>query len=373
MITLALAQILLFMYAMLIVWYGQLWRNLRNWVRPEHYSPSTPISVIIPARNEEKNIRACLDSIISQQYPSHLLEIIVVDDAGTDSTADIVSSFNHPCLKLIRLSEEKGQAKKRAIAEGISASSGKLIVTTDADCICGPRWLLTIASFYEEKRPACIAAPVVLHNKPSLLAIFQSLDFMSLQGVTAVSVAHGILNMANGANFAYERSAYEEVNGFAGISHLASGDDMLLMQKIAKQYPGRVSYCLSGDVLVSTQPAASLSEFFRQRIRWASKARFYQERTVFYVLLLVYLMNISLMALVIHAFFEHILFWWWGVLIVFKFMTEMFFMYPVVTFFKRRNLLWFFLPAQPFHIIYTVIAGLFGQAGTYTWKGRTLR
>lgn len=373
MITLVLTQILLFMYALLILWYGQLWRNLRKWVPPENYEPTTSLSVIVPARNEEKNIRACLDAIIKQTYPSRLLEIIVIDDASTDATSTIVSSFKHPGLKLIRLSEETGKAKKRAIAAGISASSGTLIVTTDADCESGTGWLMTIASFYEEKKPVCIAAPVVLHNKPSALAIFQSLDFMSLQGVTAVSVENGILNMANGANFAYERAAYEEVNGFEGISHLASGDDMLLMQKMAKKFPDGVSYCLSRESTVSTQPAASISEFFRQRIRWASKARSYQERTVFYVLLLVYLTNVSLLALFIHAFFERYLFWWWGVLIVFKFLAELFFMYPVASFFNRRNLLWFFLPAQPFHIVYTIIAGFFGQMGSYTWKGRTLR
>ena len=67
------------------------------------------------------------------------------------------------------------------------------------------------------------------------------MDFMVLQGITGAAVYKKKMSMCNGANLAYEKKAFYEVNGFAGIDHIASGDDMLLMHKIWKQYPGQSS------------------------------------------------------------------------------------------------------------------------------------
>jgi hypothetical protein len=96
----------------------------------------------------------------------------------------------------------------------------------------GSKWLGTIEEFKRETEATLIAAPVSLQYNNSLLQIFQSLDFMVLQGITAASVYKGIHSMANGANLAYEKKTFDEVNGFSGIDNIASGDDMLLMHKI---------------------------------------------------------------------------------------------------------------------------------------------
>ena len=90
--------------------------------------------------------------------------------------------------------------------------------------------------------------------------------------------------MCNGANLAYERKLFYEVDGFAGIDHIASGDDMLLMHKIAKKYPGKIYYLKSVDAIVSTHPMQSWKQFFNQRIRWASKATHYDDKRIFFVM-----------------------------------------------------------------------------------------
>src|SRR5438552_2515384 len=150
-----------------------------------------------------------------------------------------------------------------------------------------------IFSFYEEKDPVFIAAPVILQNNSSVLQMFQALDFLVLQGITAASVYKQFHSMCNGANLAYEKKAFEEVKGFESIDHIASGDDMLLMHKIRKKFPGRLNYLKSKKVIVSTQPMKTWKEFLNQRTRWASKARFYDDKRIFFVLLLVYLFNFS--------------------------------------------------------------------------------
>ena len=175
--------------------------------------------------------------------------------------------------------ENPNSYKKKAIETAIGLAKGSLIVTTDADCIVQPEWLKTIASYYENSGAVFIAAPVV-YNDPSpgdsffkkFFKIFQSLDFMTLQGITGASVYKKFHNMCNGANLAYEKKVFHEVGGFEGIDNIASGDDMLLMHKIQKLYPDKIKYLKSTNVIVQTQPAETVKEFINQRIRWASKA-----------------------------------------------------------------------------------------------------
>ncbi|HET9745445.1 MAG TPA: glycosyltransferase, partial [Chitinophagaceae bacterium] len=289
-------------YAILILFYRSGWNELKIFY-PGAQEPYLRISVIIAARNEEENIGKLLQSIGSQTYPKELLEVIVVDDHSSDNTAGIAGSF--PFVKLIRLQYDNiNSYKKKAIETGIAAASGDLVVVTDADCIVPPGWLKTLAACKETTRAVFIAAPVVIENKPTLLETFQALDFMVLQGITAASVQKRIHNMCNGANLAYERKAFFEVNGFAGIDHIASGDDMLLMQKISHHFPGHISYLLSKEAIVATNPAKTWKEFFNQRIRWASKATDYNDIKIFSALFLVYFFNCALLALLVVGFWN---------------------------------------------------------------------
>lgn len=342
----------------------------------KNFEPQTFISIIIPARNEEKNIGALLHSIAQLHYPSHLFEVIVVDDFSEDGTAKVAGQY--PFVKLIRLkdhlSEKINSYKKKAIETGITESRGTLVVTTDADCTVKPGWLTTIAAYFEKTGKQFFTMPVVFSGRKSLLEIFQVLDFMTLQGITGASVNKGSLSMANGANLAYTKAAFLAVNGFKGIDNIASGDDMLLMHKIALQFPGQTGYLKSKEVIVETKPMPTVKDFFAQRIRWASKADKYEDKRVFAVLLLVYFFNLAMMVMLIWALVSmewHLLIGWLY-LIAAKTIVELIFLFPVAQFFSRRAMLWFFPLMQPFHILYTVIAGLLGRFGKYEWKGRSV-
>ena len=379
MILVAVTALLLLCYSILIFLYCFFWRRTKVYQIPSSFVPGTRVSVILPARNESRNIGSCLQSLLRQDYPAALLEIIVVDDHSEDATAAIAESFSETGVKVIRmgvrsgLSGDYGGGKKKAIEAGISNAKGTLILTSDADCVIPERWVTTMAAFYEEKKPLFIAAPVMFGKIGSALDIFQTLDFLSLQGITAASVSNGFHGMSNGANLGYEKAAFDMVGGFKGIDQIASGDDMLLMQKIDASFPGRTMYCLAKEVIVSTKPAEGFGAFIQQRIRWASKARFYKEQKMFAVLMMVYLLNLSMLALIVQVVFFTPSLWWIPIgLILTKTIVELAFLIPVARFFGKSGLLWAFLPAQPFHILYTVIAGFFGQVGSYSWKGRKL-
>ena len=371
MIIFYISLILFAVYGVLITYYWLIWKSIPEFF-PARNSHSTKVSIVIPARDEEKNIGHLLDALQKQTYPLNLIEVIVVNDHSSDNTAKIVKDFSR--VRLINLQDDViNSYKKKAIQEGILTATGELIVTTDADCIPGANWIETMVSLYEEKRSAFIAAPVVFQNNSSILQIFQSLDFITLQGITGASVYKGIHSMCNGANLAYEKKAFEMVNGFEGIDNIASGDDMLLMHKIQKKFPGKVNYLKSKTAVVSTQPMKTWKEFFNQRIRWASKARFYGDKIIFFVLLLVYLFNLSFLALFIAGFWLHTLWLYLIGLWIAKTIIEFPLVYSVAKYFNQQSLLKYFLFFQPLHIAYTVIAGWLGQFTKYEWKGRRVK
>ena len=365
-------------YAVLIAYYEKLFIRLKHFA-PQQLMSQTRFTVIIPARNEEDNIEKCIQSIIGNDYPRELFEIIVADDFSTDATADIVKHLQQQYgnIKLVQLehyvTSKLNSYKKKAIELCIEQAAHEWILTTDADCEVPEQWLAYYNAYIQQSNPVFVAAPVMFTNSGSFISIFQSLDFISLQGITAASVSAGFHSMCNGANIAYNKEAFKAVNGFKGVDNIASGDDMLLMHKIYKQYPGRVGYLFAPQAIVHTAPMPDLKSFINQRIRWASKATSYQDKRIFWVLLLVYLFNAYLFIMPFTAIIYPPMLILWVLLLIAKTLVEIDFMKPVATFYSNKNLLWWFGIMQPFHITYTVISGWLGKFGKYEWKNRVVK
>lgn len=378
-IFLLLTTILFIPYATIILLYRKWFLKLKPFTIAASFQPQTTFSVIIPARNEENNIGNCIQSILQQKYPSSLFEIIIIDDHSTDNTSKVVQQFQqqYSNIRLIKLADElDGKAlnsyKKKAIEKAIGYSNGDWIITTDADCIVKENWLASFAALIQEQQPVFIAAPVVFTNDGTVLSTFQYIDFISLQGITAASVSAGFHSMCNGANLAYKKDAFYEVNGFRGIETIASGDDMLLMNKIKQRFPSKIAFLFSKDAVVTTNPMPDWKSFFNQRIRWASKADQFKDKSIFWVLVLVYLYNVVLFIMPLLAIFYPPLIVYWLVFIGCKTLVELSFALPVGKFFGQ-SFIWWFPLLQPLHIAYTVIAGWLGKFGKYQWKGRKVK
>jgi cellulose synthase/poly-beta-1,6-N-acetylglucosamine synthase-like glycosyltransferase len=404
---------LLALYGGLIEYYRRAWKSIPVYT-PKKFGPGLPatrISVILAARNEEENIAACLDSLFRQSYPKEWYQVIVLDDHSTDRTWEMLNSGSFPgmSLKPLRLGvpdreqqtppgtaqlspsgtdqptlsgqalpgsaptgSQPGKAyKKLAIETGILAAEGDLIVTTDADCLFHPDWLKTLAAFYEETGAKFIAAPVKIGGMPhSFLAIFQTLDFISLQGITGAAVHKRFHSMCNGANLAYEKKVFFEVDGFRGIDSIPSGDDMLLMHKIYRKYPEQVLFLKNRQAIVSTNPERTWAGFVNQRVRWASKADRYDDKRIFWVLLLVYIVNVLFVAMLLASCWNSLYLWLLLILLVIKTMVEYPFVRSAAVFFGQQKLLIYFPGMAPFHVLYTVVIGWLGKFGSYRWKER---
>jgi poly-beta-1,6-N-acetyl-D-glucosamine synthase len=364
-------------YGVLLWWYRRAWRQLAPYLPSEDQLPRTSITVIIPARNEEATILTCLQCVVAQQYPAHLLQVLVMDDDSTDNTASVVAAFSkkYPFIQCVPVQSDAATMahKKRAIEQGIAMAHGELMVCTDADCTMGPLWLKTLAQRFEQGDVQFIAAPVVYETEPALLSVFQTLDFMTLQGITGASVSKRFHTMCNGANIAYSKKAFRQVHGFAGIDALPTGDDMLLMYKIFKQYPSGVIWLKTTAATVRTQPSPTWSAFFQQRIRWASKAAYYDDKRIFYVLLLVYLVNVAVAGLALAGLVWPWCWYYFVLVLVTKTLLEIWFLYPVSRFFGKQQWLIWFPWLQLHHVGYTIIAGWLGRFGSYQWKGRQIQ
>lgn len=108
-----------------------------------------PISVIIITRNEEKNIRGCLDSLTRVDYPQDRFEVLVID-SSTDATPEIVSEYKG--IRLVR--SEKGFSQQRNT--GIKAASYDILAFVDADGFVSRDWLKAIHSAFQNEKITAI-------------------------------------------------------------------------------------------------------------------------------------------------------------------------------------------------------------------------
>jgi len=361
----------------------------------------TSISIIIPARNEVKNIIHLLSDILQQDYPKELFEVIIIDDYSEDETYKVVQQFSkdaHLQIHIYKLSElihERQQTayKKRAIEVAVQYAKGNLIITTDADCRVQNTWLRSIASFYEKEKPKLIAAPVCFQNDFTTFEKFQALDFCGMQAITGASLNMEIFNMANGANLAYEKQAFLEVNGYQNIDEKASGDDMLLVYKMAQQYSKNVRFLKCKNAIVFTEPQRTLSDFLQQRFRWTSKSRSYQDKRMTLILGLVYLFVLSVWINAIYfickstysilfpertltALINFLPVFFVLLMLIFqlicKFLIDYIFLKRAAHFFNRDDLMQSFFKSEWYHIWYIPFVGTFGNVLEYKWKGRKL-
>ncbi len=361
-------------------------RTLRHWKRlpecivPSGFKATTRITVVIPARNEAANMDACLQSLLQQDYPPELMEVVVVDDFSSDGTPALVCQMADQRVRLLELRNFVPPAglnayKKKALETGIAGASGALIATTDADCVLPPLWLKTLAFLYQEKQAAFVAGPVSFFEEKTLLERFQSLDYLGMMVLTGAAIQRGQPHLANGANLAYPKTVFDAVGGFSGTDHLASGDDMLLLQKIAKQHAQNIHFAKSGKALVLTRAKATLPEFLSQRLRWASKSAAFRNPGLLWTLGVVFaLCWVILLSALIAPFAGLKMLLLFGLLFLIKSAADYALLSTACRYFGRPDLLRFFWPAQVLHIAYIAFIGLASVfRKRYVWKGRPVQ
>jgi len=373
---LTLISVIVFVgYAILITAITIGWLRLKVF-RETDSTPEIIVSIIVAARNEAHHIASLLNSLSNQNYPSHLVEIIIVDDHSSDSTSRLAKEFialekDSQFLKLITLGKKDGSGKKAAIDCGIKVSTGEVIVITDADCTAGSLWISTIASFYKTHKPQMILGPVTMTDNGRFFGKLQSLEFMSLISSAAGSCNAGFPILANGANIAFTRQAYESCGGFTGNLQYPSGDDMFLMMNVKRRFGAEsIRFLRSEEAIVKTPAAPGLKPFIQQRLRWVSKSRGYTDFMLIVTSMLVFFTNSLLVFAAFASIFTPGYFRLFLGLYLLKTIIDLPLMLSYSRFQKSKILIWLFPIMELLNAVYTLLIGIAGNVGKYEWKER---
>lgn len=323
----------------------------------------TKVSVLIAARNEEKNIEKLLQTIYNQTFPKELYEVIIVDDHSEDDTRIKVNNFinNHKDIN-IRLLEATSEGKKKAISQALHNAENELIMVTDADCELNSEWIETVVGFYQDKKCKMILAPVLLSPANNLFEKMQVLEHLSLIASTAGSANIGFPVMCNGANMAYERISALEVEKLRHDFNIQSGDDMFLLEQFVKKYGSKnVKFLQNKSAIVKTKACKNIKEFIRQRRRWVSKSKSYTNSKIILTALVVLFFNLSIVSLFLSAFFIPALWSLYILLTLLKFFIDFPILKNITNFMNQGKILKWTLPLEfiyPFYAVFTAISGL---------------
>ncbi|MGB8490894.1 MAG: glycosyltransferase [Bacteroidales bacterium] len=336
------------------VWF--LLRTYRALLRIRPFSCDTrlaPASVIVACRNEQHNLPGLLGDIAAQEFDGNMFELIIVDDNSTDLTFETAARFN--AIKNLKVLRNRGTGKKDAIRTGVEASQYKLVITTDADCRIGALWLKTISSFFAENDPSMIICPVIQESGSS--GIFEELEFLALQGVTAGAALSGDPVMCNGANMAFSREDYT-MHSADLQSRIESGDDIFLLHSMKKDKL-RILWLESDKAAAKTKGASSGLSFLRQRSRWLSKAGSYSDKSTISLALSVFAAVLLQAGLLTAVFFDPAVFLpvFLAVFII-KSVPDYLIIRHTAERYGKKDLLKWFLPSQlvyPFYVIAVIL------------------
>ncbi|MFK7952824.1 MAG: glycosyltransferase [Ekhidna sp.] len=356
------------LHALLYLWLFVSWNSITN--SPES-SNQNHFSIIIPVRNEAKNIINLLAYLEVQSFPISNFEVIVVNDFSEDGTEYSVLEYINQStlnLKLLNLTDSKKQGKKHALTLGVKEARHPFVVTTDADCIIPKDWLF---SFNEtvDAETNMVAGPVGIIGD-GIFARFQRAEFAGLIGFGAVTISRDSPAMCSGANLGFRKQVFEEVRGYEDNLFTPSGDDEFMLHSVMNKYPGSVKFLKDKRAVVETPAQSNWANLRNQRTRWTSKWKHNRNR--------------GIQALAILFFLDYFLFYmmvtglvmgWMLPSIVIGFVTVRFladyiYLNSVNRFLGGQSIFLAVLFLQflyPAHVLLMGVSSIFGK---YTWKGR---
>lgn len=337
------------------------------------------VSVVISAKDEENNIRACLESLLQQNYISY--DIWVADDRSQDQTLKIITELadQHSRLNFISIKNsdnpDQWSPKKFALNELIKASQSEIILTTDADCRLPEGWIQSMVKEFEEDIHFVVGFSYYkrIPKMSELLYQIQALEFFSHMVVAAGAIAQKFPITSSGTSLGYRRDWFESVSGFDGIGEVRSGDDDLLLHKISNSHPKSIRFCFHPEAEVHTFPAPTLSILWNQRKRWASKTTLYTPRVVallsfvfgYYSILWLSFIVGGLIWLTIDTpqiLLATILFW------LVKTGMDFWVMNLGASKFNKTEFMRIFIPTAIVHIPLIVCSVIFGLFSNFEWK-----
>jgi cellulose synthase/poly-beta-1,6-N-acetylglucosamine synthase-like glycosyltransferase len=351
-------------YFMLLSKYGKLWEEI-----PRNEETSVDkiysISVLIPFRNEEKNLPALTLSFSRLNKGKHTVEFVFINDHSDDNSVSAIKD-NLSTARILEL--EDGSGKKLAITKGIANANGDIILQTDADCVVHSEWISEMVEPFNSLDVNLVSGPVKFFSSNKFWSKLVNLDFAALIAIGAAHIKWGKPMLCNGANMAYRKSLVE---GLEYNTEKASGDDVFLLQHAASVSIEGVVFKKSEKAIVETNGPNSFLEFWNQRLRWSSKNSDYSDKLNVWILGGIWFYNALILISLLT--FSPVFLLGAVFLIIVKVISEDSFYGKFSEFFGFN--LWFtnIFVGQPFHILYMAILPPLSQILKYKWKERKVK
>jgi len=240
-------------------------------------SKNLPVSVIICAKNEAKNLKKFIPIIISQEYNN--FEIVLVNDASHDETLQVMEEFSlhHSNIKIVDVKNNEAfwGNKKYALTLGIKASKHDYLLFTDADCLpVSKHWISEMCAHFNNEKTIVLGYGAYSKVKNSILN--KLIRFETL--ITAIQYFSfakiGVPYMGVGRNLAYTKSTFFSVNGFMSHMKIRSGDDDLFINQVANK--SNTEICFSKNSFTKSNPKTTFKHWITQKRRHISTAKHYK-------------------------------------------------------------------------------------------------
>lgn len=258
-----LAAIVLGVARLLVLCGLALWNRARARRSDDPPAPEMhiPVSVIIPAYNEEKVIAATVSRILASDYRD--LEILVIDDGSKDRTAEVVKAQFDGVPNVTLISVPNG-GKARALNLGIEKARGDIVVALDADTLFEPDTISRLVRWFGDPKIGAVAGNAKVGNRFNMITRWQALEYVVAQNLERRALAAlGTLTVVPGAVGAWRRQVLRDLGGYP-TDTLAEDQDLTIhLQRAGYQVR------FDSSAVAWTEAPASFGTLAKQRFRWA--------------------------------------------------------------------------------------------------------
>lgn len=235
-------------------------------------SSEIKISVVVAAKNEEKNIANLTDALLKQYYDKNLYEVIIIDDNSSDKTYETTSGLIKGIenFSVIKAVSKTFPGKKGALTKGIEKAANDYILITDADCLPERNWIKTYASVFSKGYDFAFGtAPLIAKSLPGgtgwvgFLSCFENIRSSILTFTAAIT---GIPYSAAARNFGFKKSSFVKIKGYSNTLETLSGDDDLLLREAVK-LKMKIGLNTGIGSFVYSYPKGKLKDYLMQKAR----------------------------------------------------------------------------------------------------------
>ena len=361
----------IFLYLVYILWISEpLFLN----DKPHLIKEYPYVSVVISAHNESNNINQLLKGLNQQNYPNNKFEIIIANDRSTDDTLEKLTSLSNKIQNLkivdIKKTENNWSSKKWALNKCIKKAVGEIILQTDADCFHNEKWIENMVMPFDNDNTGFVAGPSYIGVQNNFVNELLKLESIAQESFSYANSKRQLYLSCTARNIAYRKKVFDEVEGYNNIAHINSGDDDLLLHKIATQTKWNIKYIANNKSLVSSTIPHSIKLLYLQRLRYASKSLLYYNLStpneVKIILPFLYFTNLMCVISILQFINTQLVFWFIPLLI--KSIAEIILISKYMSKIKINFKLIYFIILMVIHPFYVIIFGGLAPFLSVRWK-----